>query len=56
MFLIPVLLVDFCGRFKHVFASLRHICKHKEGASASRLLCVRMLEVEIYSLFSQHLI
>jgi len=20
--------VDFCGRFKHVYASLRHICTH----------------------------
>jgi len=29
MFLIPVVLVDFRGRFKHDFASLRHICTHE---------------------------
>jgi len=39
MFLITVVLVDFHGRFKHVFASLCHICTHKEGVS-SRLYCV----------------
>jgi len=39
MFLIPVVLVDFRGRFEHVFASLRHICTHKEEVSASRLYC-----------------
>jgi len=38
MFLIPVVLVDIHGRVKHVFVSLRHICTHKEGFSASRLL------------------
>jgi len=44
MFLIPVVLVDFHGRFEHVFASLRHICTHKEGVSASiAILQVRML-------------
>jgi len=37
MFLIPVVLVDFCGKFKHVFPSLGHICTHEEGVSASRL-------------------
>ncbi|MGL5643311.1 MAG: hypothetical protein ACRCW3_00820, partial [Metamycoplasmataceae bacterium] len=31
MFLISVVLVGFRGKFKHSFASLRHICKHKEG-------------------------
>jgi len=30
MFLIPVVLVDFCRKFEHVFVSLRHICTHKE--------------------------
>jgi len=35
MLLIPVVLVDFRGKFKHLFASLRHICTHKEGVSAS---------------------
>jgi len=35
MFLIPVVLVDFHGRLKHVFVSLRHICTHKGGVSAS---------------------
>jgi len=29
-FLTQVILVDFRGRFKHVFDSLRHICTHKE--------------------------
>jgi len=29
MLLNPVL-VDFLGRFEHVFASLHHICTHKE--------------------------
>jgi len=37
MFLTPVVLVDFRGRFEHVFASLRHICTHKGGVLASRL-------------------
>jgi len=31
--LIPVVLVDFCGRFKCVF-------RHKKGVSARRLYCV----------------
>jgi len=35
MFLIPVVLVDFRGKFEHVFSSLHHICTHKEGVSAS---------------------
>jgi len=26
----PVVLVDFRGRFEHVFGSLRHICTNKE--------------------------
>jgi len=30
MILIPVVLVDFRGRFEHVFVSLHHICTHKE--------------------------
>jgi len=37
MFLIPVVLVDFHGRFEHVFVSLHHICTHKEGVLASSL-------------------
>jgi len=40
MFLIPVVLVDFRGRFEHVFASLLHICTHKENVSTSRLCCM----------------
>jgi len=28
MFLIPVVLVDFRGKFEHVFSSLHHICTH----------------------------
>jgi len=35
MIFIPVVLVDILGRFEHVFASLRHICTHKGGVSAS---------------------
>jgi len=32
MFLIPIKMnvFDFRGRFKHVFALLRHICTHKK--------------------------
>jgi len=33
--LTPVVLVEFRGRLKHVFASLHHVCTHKEGVSAS---------------------
>jgi len=53
MFLILVVMVDFFGRFEHVFASLRHICTHKEGVSASRFEDVGGGD---YRLFSQHLI
>jgi len=50
-----VVLVVFHRRFKHVFVSLRHIKKESRLGSYC-MLCVRILEVNIYSLFSQHLI
>jgi len=32
--------VDLHAKFEHVFASLRHICTHKDGVSASQFYCV----------------
>jgi len=39
MFLIPVVLVDFHRRFKHVFASLRHICIKEESQLVGYIAC-----------------
>jgi len=39
-----VVLVDFHGRFKHVFVSLPHISTHKEGVLAKGYIACEDVE------------
>ncbi len=56
LIIIWVVRVCFRGRFEHVSASLRHVCKHKEGVPLEDYLTWGSCRWHVvYSLFSQQL-
>jgi len=54
MFLIPVVLMDFHGRFEHIFALLHHICTHKKGVLAriSYIVCEDVEGGDLYPILT----